>query len=59
MPLMYPKAYVECIDGVFDGQINDENSKAEIIINSNYLQTTSIIEQSAKPPYVTRNVPLN
>ena len=28
MALIYPKSHVECRDIVFDGQINDSNSKA-------------------------------
>ena len=30
---MYPKSRVECRDSVFDGQINDENSKAAFGMN--------------------------
>ena len=30
MALTYPKSRVECGDGVFDGQINDENSYAAL-----------------------------
>ena len=33
MVLSYPKSHVECIDSVFDGQINDENSKAALGMN--------------------------
>ena len=33
MALIYPKSYVECGDSVFDGQINDENSKAALGMN--------------------------
>ena len=30
MAIIYPKSHVECRDSVFDGQINDENSKAAL-----------------------------
>ena len=33
MALIYPKSHIECRDSVFDGQINDENSKAALGMN--------------------------
>ena len=33
MALIYPKSYVECRESVFNGQINDGNSKAALGMN--------------------------
>ena len=33
MALIYPKSHVKCRDSVYDGQINDKNSKAAIGMN--------------------------
>ena len=33
MALMYPTSHVECRDSGFDGQRNDENSKAAFVMN--------------------------
>ena len=33
MALIYLKSYLECSDSIFDGHINDENSKAGLRIN--------------------------
>ena len=35
--LIHPKSYVECRNGVSDGQINYENSKAELAIKLGYV----------------------
>ena len=33
---MYPKSHGECRDSVFDGQINDQNSKAALGMNHGF-----------------------
>ena len=33
MALIYPQSHFECRDSVFDGQINDENSKVALGMN--------------------------
>ena len=44
MVLIYPKSHVECRDSVFDGQINEENSKAALGMNLdlNWVQKLTI-----------------
>ena len=36
MAHIYSKSYVECRGSVFDGQINDENSKAALGLNLDF-----------------------
>ena len=37
MALLYPKSYGKNRDSVFDGQMNDENSKAALGMNQHFL----------------------